>query len=352
MSFEAIISIQILSGCGMAGWRDTKAARDGWRQPATAAADTALILAIGRRLLYGACLLVGVSLVAFLTLRALPGDFAEVLLTYQMDGEIPSATALAEFRSENGFDAPILLQYLRWASGAVTGDLGVSFRSGDPVVDELQFAAKATLWLTGVAFAVVLLAIPLGIVAALNAGGWIDRLVSGLAVLGMAIPNFWHALLFMLLFGLVLGWLPSSGYGTWGHVVLPALVIATSSLGVVARIVRSSLIEQRRALYVRTARSKGTGSVRVLVDHCMLNAAAPVLTILGLQTARIFDGAIVVETVFGWPGLGRALAEAVLNRDFPMIQGTILLIGSAYVLINLLVDIAIALIDPRVRASV
>ena len=135
-------------------------------------------------------------------------------------------------------------------------------------------------------------------------------------------------------------------------VVLPALVIATSSLGVVARIVRSSLIEQRRALYVRTARSKGTGSVRILVDHCMLNAAAPVLTILGLQTARIFDGAIVVETVFGWPGLGRALAEAVLNRDFPMIQGTILLIGSAYVLINLLVDIAIALIDPRVRASV
>ena len=188
--------------------------------------------------------------------------------------------------------------------------------------------------------------------AALNAGGWVDRLVSGLAVLGMAIPNFWHALLFMLLFGLVLGWFPSSGYGTLSHVVLPALVIATSSLGVVARTVRRALIEQSGAPYVRTARSKGAGPVRVLTDHCSVNVAAPVLTVLGLQAARIFDGAIVVETVFGWPGLGRALAEAVLNRDFPMIQGAILVIGTAYVGINLLVDIAIALIDPRARASV
>ena len=336
----------------MAEWPDRKAALDGWRQPAIAAGPPALIQAVGQRLLHSACLLVAVSLVAFMTLRALPGDFAEVLLTHQMDGEIPSAAALAEFRSENGFDAPILQQYLRWAAEAITGNLGTSFRSGDPVAEELRFAATATLWLTGVTFALVLLAIPLGIVAALNAGGWIDRLVSGLAVLGMAVPNFWHALLFMLLFGLVLGWLPSSGYGTWSHVVLPALVIATSSLGVVARIVRSALIEQRRALYVRTARSKGAGSIRILVDHCMVNTAAPVLTVLGLQAARIFDGAIVVETVFGWPGLGRTLAEAVLNRDFPMIQGAILLIGSAYVLINLLVDTAIALIDPRVRASV
>ncbi len=315
------------------------------------AADPALVQALTRRLIYGAGLMVGVSLAAFLSLRALPGDFAEVLLTYQMAGEIPSQSALDRFRSEHGFDAPILMQYLRWMVAALTGDLGMSFRSGDPVIEELRLAVSATLWLTGVSFAVVLLGIPLGVIAALKAGGWWDRLLTGLAVVGMAIPNFWHALLFMLLFGLVLGWLPSSGYGTWAHVVLPALVIATSSVGVVARVVRRALIEQRQALYARTARSKGVAPLRVLTDHCLVNTAAPVLTVLGLQAARIFDGAIVVETVFGWPGLGRALAEAVLNRDFPMIQGAILVIGIAYVVINLLVDTAIALIDPRARAS-
>lgn len=318
----------------------------------SAAASPALIQAVGRRLLHGAYLLIAVSLVAFLLLRALPGDFAEVLLIHQMDGNVPSAAALERFRQDNGFDAPILVQYLGWVGSVLAGDLGTSFRSGDPVAAELHLALSATLWLTGSALAVVLLAIPLGIVAALHAGGWIDRLVSGIAVLGMAVPNFWQALLFMLLFALTLGWLPSSGYGTWRHVVLPALVIATSSLGVVARIVRSALIEQGHALYVRTARSKGVPAGRVAVDHCLINVAAPVLTVLGLQTARIFDGAIVVETVFGWPGLGRALAEAVLNRDFPMIQGAILAIGAAYVAINLLVDVAIALIDPRARAGV
>lgn len=336
----------------MARVRETGGASGGGRRSGVLAADPALVEAVGRRLLYSAGLLAGVSLVAFLTLRALPGDFAEVLLIHQMDGEIPSAAALDWFRSEHGFDAPIVLQYLRWAAAALTGELGLSFRTGDPVLAELRLAVSATLWLTGVAFALVLLGIPLGVVAALNAGGWLDRLVTGLAVLGMAIPNFWHALLFMLFFGLALGWLPSSGYGTWAHVVLPALVIATSSMGVVARIVRRALMEQRQALYARTARAKGVPPVRVLIDHCLINVAAPVLTILGLQAARIFDGAIVVETVFGWPGLGRALAEAVLNRDFPMIQGAILVIGIAYVVINLLVDIAIALIDPRARASV
>ena len=335
----------------MAHWRYTGPVAGDWRRRMSMG-DTALVQAIGQRLLYSACLMAGVSLAAFLMLRALPGDFAEVLLIHQMDGEIPSAAALSRFRAENGFDAPILLQYVRWLTDAIAGDLGRSFRSGDPVIDELRLAVSATLWLTGVAFAVVLLAIPMGVVAALNAGGWIDRLVTGLAVLGMAIPNFWHALLFMLLFGLTLGWLPSSGYGTWGHVILPALVVATSSLGVVARIVRSALIQQRQAPYVRTARSKGAGPIRILKNHCSANAAAPVLTVLGLQAARIFDGAIVVETVFGWPGLGRALAEAVLNRDFPMMQGAILAIGLAYVGINLLVDVAIALIDPRARAGV
>lgn len=336
----------------MAQWRGGNRLPGGGPRSAAIAADPALGPAIGRRLLYGGGLMLGVSLAAFLSLRALPGDFAEVLLTHQMDGEIPSAAALDRFRAENGFDAPILLQYLRWLGDALTGDLGVSFRSGDPVAEELRLAVTATLWLTGVTVTLVLFAIPLGVIAALTAGGWIDRLVSGLAVLGMAIPNFWQALLCMLFFGLMLGWVPTSGYGTWRHVVLPALVVATSSMGVVARIVRSALVEQRQALYARTARSKGAGPGRILADHCSVNVAAPVLTVLGLQAARIFDGAIVVETVFGWPGLGRALAEAVLNRDFPMIQGTILVIGVAYVGVNLLVDIAIALIDPRARATV
>jgi len=305
------------------------------------------------RLIVSVGLLVAVSIAGFAILPAMPGDAAEVILMERMDGEIPTREALAAFRAEAGFDDPWPVQFLRWLAGVLQGDLGTSFRTDDPVLSDLALALPRTLMLGAAAALVsVLLALPLGIAAALRPGTWIDRLAMALAVLGMATPNFWLALLGMLLFSLTLGWLPVSGHGTWLHLVLPALVVGTALTGVLARMVRSALLEVLDADFIRTARSKGLHPARILMAHALPNAAAPVLAVLGLHLGKMFDSIVVVEAVFGWPGLGRLLVDAILARDGPVIQGCLLVIGAATVVIHLLTDVAVGRVDPRARGAV
>ncbi|MEM6761244.1 MAG: ABC transporter permease [Pseudomonadota bacterium] len=297
--------------------------------------------------------LLALSIFGFALLVLLPGDFAEVVLINQLDGELPSPEALAKFKAQEGFDQPLPVQYLNWLGATLSGDFGVSFTTGDPVTAELGLRIVATFRLVGLAFCLTaVFGGLLGVIAALNRGSIVDRLVTAVAISGMSVPNFWQSLLFVLLFSLTLGWLPSSGYGGLSHAILPAAVIATASMGLTARYVRASLIEALAAPHVRTALAKGLSPRATLFSHALPAALPGILTLLGLQAARMFDGAIVVETIFAWPGLGRLFVDAILNRDYPVLQAAILAVGTTYILINLAVDCAAAALDPRMRRAV
>lgn len=308
---------------------------------------------LASRLLQSMALLLLVSIVGFALLRLLPGDFAEVLLLSQMDGTIPDQAAVKRFAIANGFEDPIHLQYLRWLRDVLSGDLGESFVTGEPVAADILLRVRNSgiLALSSLAVA-LLLAVPIGCHCALRAGGASDRIMAALSVLGMSIPNFWLALLLTLLFSLTLGWLPSSGHGDLAHAVLPTLVVATSLTGVIARFIRARLLDELRQDYVRTAKAKGLARRRVLLVHVLPNILPSTLTLAGLQLARAFDSMIIVEILFAWPGIGSLLVESLLNRDYPLIQVSFLVVACGYVLINLVVDYLIMLIDPRVRGAV
>ncbi len=302
------------------------------------------------RLLHTLGLLFVVSLAGFALLRLLPGDFAEVLLMSQMDGTLPGPEAVAKFSAENGLDDPLPVQYLRWLWAVLHADMGASLVTGEPVLEDigLRIASSSMLALAAL-FTALALAAPIGVLCALKPGSWFDRFFSGLAVVGMSIPNFWYALLLALLFSLALGWLPSSGHGTLAHMALPIAVIATSVCGVLARYIRGCLLDELTRPYIRTARAKGLSDAKIILFHALPNIAPGVLTLTGLQLAHVFDGMIIVETLFAWPGVGRLLVEALLNRDFPLIQACFLVIALAYIFINLAVDMAISFYDPRVQ---
>ncbi|MDP2699366.1 ABC transporter permease [Thalassospira sp.] len=305
------------------------------------------------RLTHALALIVFISVAGFALLRLMPGDFVEILLLSQMDGTLPDASQVARFAEANGLNDPLPVQYFRWLGALFQGDMGISLVTRAPVIDDivLRIGKSMTLAVAGMGLA-LLIAIPAGILCALYPGGRIDRVCTTMTVIGMSIPNFWYALLLALLFSLVLGWLPSSGHGTLAHAVLPTLVIATSIAGVLARYIRSSLLEELTEPYIRTARAKGLGKIRTLLHHGVPNVVPGVLTLTGLQFARVFDGMIIVETLFAWPGIGRFLVESLLNRDYPAIQGCFLVIATAYILVNLAVDVAISIYDPRAREIV
>lgn len=312
-----------------------------------------MVRQLGHRLAQSVILLVVISLAGFALLRLLPGDFAEVLLLAQMDGTLPDQQTVDRFAAENGFHDPVPLQYLRWLGNLLTGDLGRSFVTGEPVAADIGLRISRSLLLALLSLAAALvLAIPIGCVCACHAGGLCDRALAAVSVIGLSIPNFWLALLLALLFSLALGWLPSSGHGTLAHAVLPTLVIATSMTGVIARFVRSRLLDEFSQPYIRTARAKGLGTVRILTGHAAPNILPAILTLTGLQFVRAFDGMIIVETIFAWPGIGSLLVESLLNRDYPLIQVSFLVIAAGYVLVNLAIDYLIMLADPRVRGAV
>lgn len=315
----------------------------------------ALLVFLGRRLVYSAVVLLGVMVVTFAIVQLVPGDPIRLALGTRYNPEAYQALLEA-----SGLDRPLPEQFFSYIAGALTGDLGVSFRSGQPVTVLLldRLPATVSLAVVGIGLA-LLIALPAGIWAGLREGRLADAIVRVTSQFGVSVPDFWMGLLLITLFSGMLGWLPSSGYsplaedpGGWARqVVLPALTVGLVAAAILTRYVRAAVLEVAHSGFVRTARSKGLAPRVVTVRHVVRNALVPVLTIVGIQLATIASGVIVVEVVFAWPGLGRLVYESVAARDYAMIQGAVLLIAAMFLLINLIVDVCYALVDPRIRLS-
>ncbi len=288
----------------------------------------------------------GITLITFAVLR-LTGDPATMVL-----GEMATQEALANYRAELGLDDPLLIQYARYMSGFVTGDFGVSLRYHEPVAKLLLDRLPATLQLgaASLLFAVIL-GVPVGIYSALRRGRVLDFFVRSTVLVGQAVPAFYLGILLIMLFSVRLGWFPTGGRGTPAHLVLPTITLGTSLMALIVRFTRSAMLDVMRNDYVRTARAKGLSQGAVVMRHALKNAMIPLVTIIGLQTAVIFSGAIVTETVFSWPGMGRLIVQAIYARDFPVVQTAVLFVAAIVILVNLLVDILYSVMDPRVRVA-
>lgn len=306
-----------------------------------------------RRLLYSAVVLFGVLIVVFALVHLVPGDPVRIALGTRYTPE-----AYEALRTASGLDRPLVSQFFGFIGSALTGDLGVSFRNGDPVTLTLLERLPATLSLgfAGIVIALVI-ALPAGIYSALREGRVSDALVRVTSQFGVSIPDFWLGILLIALFSTVLGWLPTSGYrplfedpaGWLRHIILPGLTVGVVAAAIMTRYVRSAVLDVAAMGYVRTARSKGLSPRVVTFRHTVRNALVPILTITGIQLATLLGGVIVVEVVFAWPGLGRLVFNAVAARDYPLIQGAVLLIAALFLAINLLVDVLYAVADPRIR---
>ena len=301
---------------------------------------------VAARILACVPVLVGVTLAVFSLLFLIPGDPVKMMLAEF----VTSPEQVARMRSQLHLDEPILAQYGRFVGHALVGDLGTSIRSRRPVAQEIAENLGSTAVLATASMAVaVVLGVSLGLVAALFRNSWLDVLAMLVALLGVSMPSFWLGLLLILGFSLHIGWFPATGGGDLRHLVMPALTLGLIASAIIARLTRSSLLEVLGQDYVRTARAKGLAGWNVVVQHSLANALIPIVTIFGLQFGNLLAGAVIVETVFSRPGLGRLLVGGILNKDFPLIQGTILFVATAYVLINLVVDLAYAVLDPRIR---
>ncbi|HXO88859.1 MAG TPA: nickel ABC transporter permease [Candidatus Acidoferrales bacterium] len=297
------------------------------------------------RILYALPALWLIVTMVFLLAHIVPGDPVQ-----QMLGEGARAEDLQQLRHTLGLDMPIGAQYRHYLAGIAHGDLGESFRFQQPVMRVILSHYPATLELAFVALLVcAAVGIPAGLLAAENPGTLADHAVSAFTLLGLSVPNFALGPVLILIFSVILGWLPVSGRGGPSHLILPAITLGAGLAAILTRMVRISVIEQLSSDYVRTARAKGLSPAAVLFRHAFRNALIPILTILGLQFGTLLAGAIVTETIFSWPGIGRLAVQAISARDYPLLQGCILLIAVSYVLVNLLTDAVYALVDPRVR---
>ncbi|WP_026869730.1 glutathione ABC transporter permease GsiC [Inquilinus limosus] len=298
-----------------------------------------------RRLIGIVPVMLVISLVVFGFVHMLPGDPARLVAG-------PDATAedVALVRADLGLDRPLIEQYLTFLGNVVQGDFGTSLKTRRPVVDEIGERLMPTVWLTVVSMAwAVAVGLLIGVVSAVKRGRWQDYGGMVLAVSGISFPSFWLGLLLIGVFSVDLGWLPTGGYGTWQHFVMPAVTLGLGVAAVMARFTRSAFIEISREDYVRTARAKGVFERAVIWKHTLRNALIPIITMVGLQFGFLLGGSIVVETVFSWPGLGRLLVDSVSYRDYPVIQAEILLFSIEFILINLAVDVLYALANPEIR---
>jgi peptide/nickel transport system permease protein len=301
-----------------------------------------------RRLVGTVPVLFGVTLVVFAMTWLTPGDPVVALLGDSAQGI--TGQAREDLRRQLGLDRPWPAQYLDYVGGLVRGDLGTSVRSRRPVLREVldRLPATAELALAGLAIAVAL-GVSLGVAAALRKRTWVDALAIAVALVGVSVPVFWSGFLLMLVFSLDLGWLPASGRGTWRHLVLPAVTVGVSSAAFIARITRGAVLETLGQDYVRTARAKGVAERIVVVRHALRNALLPIVTVVGLQLGGLLGGAVLTESVFAWPGVGRMLVDAILARDLPLVQGSVLVVALLFILVNLAVDLSYAAINPKVR---
>lgn len=303
-----------------------------------------------RRFLMLVPIMLGVTLITYSTMHMAPGDPAELILRERLGGEDPPRQAVEELREEMGLNTPFYIQYGRWLMKIVQGDLGTSFRTGRPVSSELAFRFPYTLELALLSTMVsLIIAIPLGIISAIKRNTLLDNISMAGALLGVSMPNFWLALLLIMFFSLRLGWFPVAGYGEFRYLVLPAITLGTGMAGVVTRLMRSSMLEIISQGYMLTARAKGLPYRQVVWGHGFKNALIPVVTYAGLQLGWALEGAVIVESIFARPGIGRYLHESVFARDYPAIQGCVLFFALVFVFCNLMVDISYAYLDPRIR---
>ncbi|MGE0040941.1 MAG: ABC transporter permease [Vicinamibacterales bacterium] len=309
-----------------------------------------------RRLLQMVPLLFGITLVLFAVIQAAPGGPEGALLE---SGRFIDPQVIEAYRARLGVDQPVHIQYARWISAAVQGDLGLSFSTTRPVGEMIVERLPATLELMGASFLIAaILAFAVGTLSAVKQYSWFDHFTTGVSFLGIAMPVFWFGLILQLVFGVWLGWLPVSGTGTVGatgigdhllHLVLPALVLSFRYVAGWSRYLRGSLVSALRADYIRTARAKGLSEGVVVGVHGLRNALIPVVSVMALNLAALFSGAVITETIFSWPGIGRMFVQAMFARDYPLLMG-ILLLGSVMVVIfNLLADLVYGLLDPRIR---
>jgi peptide/nickel transport system permease protein len=308
-----------------------------------------LLRRIGTSLL----VMLGVSFVVFMIIHLVPGDPVRIMLGLQAD-----EAKVQEIRQLMGFDRPLLVQYVDWLGDALRGDLGESFITGQSVSEAVWQRLPATLSLAMAALIIgLIIALPAGITSALRPGSWLDYLVMFFSQIGVSVPDFWLGILFILLFSLRLGWLPPSGFvspseniGEWlQHLMLPALTIGLITASILTRFIRSAVLESSHLNHVKTAHAKGLNPQRVINRHILRNAAIPIVTIVGLQMASLLGGVIIVEIIFAWPGLGRLALDAVTRRDYPMVQGAVLLVALTFAVVNVLVDVMYAYLDPRVK---
>ncbi|HWP60338.1 MAG TPA: ABC transporter permease [Candidatus Acidoferrales bacterium] len=326
-----------------------------------------------RRLLGTVPVLLLITLLVFLLLQAAPGDPASLLLSDET-----SAADVAEARRRWGLDQPVHVQYLKFITTAVTGDLGKSFRFAQPVSEVIAARLPATLELATAAIVVAIaLAIPLGVWAAARPNSWVDNLGTGFGLFGISMPNFWLGIMLILLFAGQFHLLPSAGRSTYGvagpeqtglyfldsllqqnwpalkdallHLTLPALALGTNMVGILMRVTRSSVLDALQEEYVVTARAKGLAERRVVWRHVLRNALIPIVTVVGLELGALLSGSIIVETVFAWPGLGSLLITGITARDYPLVTGLVLMYTAAFVIINLAIDALYGVIDPRIR---
>jgi peptide/nickel transport system permease protein len=299
---------------------------------------------IVRRLLLAVPVLLGVVFVVMLTVDLLPGDAVSLML-----GEHATPEAVAALRDHLGLDKPLATRYVQYVGRLLTGDLGRSIQQNRPVSAELADAWPATLELTVAALVLAaLFGVGAGVISAVWPSSFFDTVARLGSLFGLSLPVFWTGLVLIVIFAWWLPWLPVGGTGSPSHLVLPAVALALPSTAMIARMTRSSVLEVLREDYVRTARAKGVRERWVVTKHALRNAAIPVLTLLGLQAGQLMGGAVLTETVFSWPGLGRLMVKAIFARDYVLLQGAVLVFSLAFVLVNLIVDLSYGALDPRV----
>lgn len=298
-----------------------------------------------KRLLQTIPVLLGVAVLTFSMVYLTPGDPVVIML----GDRGATAEDIERLRHELGLDRPPVVQFFSWFTDVLQGDLGTSIRSRRPVIDEIAEMVPSTIQLTIAAELVAVIGgVTLGILAAVVKKPWLQTLITSVSLIGLSMPVFWSGLIFILIFSLTLGFLPIKGEGIKA-LILPAITLGLPALAVITRMTRSSVLEELSRDYIRTARSKGLKEIIVLIRHSLKNAFIPVITIIGLQFGGLLSGAFITETVFARPGLGRFTVKAIMSRDFPQVQGTVLLIALIYVLVNLLTDLTYAIFDPRIR---
>jgi peptide/nickel transport system permease protein len=300
-----------------------------------------------RRLLLTIPVLLGVATLVFALIHFIPGDPAQAIL-----GEGATQEEVAQLRARLGLDRPLVVQYGAFLTGVSRGDLGVSLRNGQPVTRQILARMPATAELAFASMAVaVLVALPLGIIAAVWKGTWVDHASMTLSLVGISIPNFWLGPLMAIVFAVQLGWLPVGGRGTLAHLVLPSITLGAALAAILARMTRASLLEELSEPYVLAARAKGVSRSRAVLHHAFRNSLIPIVTILGLQFGVVLTGAVITETIFAWPGIGRLLIQSIGFRDYPTVQGCVLLIAVTYVGVNLITDLTYGFLDPRIRVG-